>query len=191
MRQFLIINGSPRKNGNSDYISNYIVDKFNNENIRFQEWTIREDKIDFCLGCEACAKSKKLFCVKQDSFSSKIDLILDSDGVLIISPVYQGGVTALVKNWMDRCEIFRKERSLGGKLCGAIAIGGYPGGGQELTLMQVQQFALITSMRYIASYGNVRSHFGGYCIAYAKQEISEDEQGLKTCENVVFNMINA
>lgn len=189
MKKILIINGSPRKNGNSDYVSKFLIEKF--KTIEFREWKLRETKIEYCNGCELCSRDEVLSCSRRDSFFERAEWMLQFDGILIISPVYQGGVTALVKLWMDRCEMFRLGRKLKGKICGGIAIGGYAGGGQELTLMQIQYFAHITAMKYVASWGETRSHLGGHCIAGLKQEIKDDKQGLVSCENVVINMIDS
>ena len=71
----------------------------------------------------------------------------------------------------------------------AFTIGGYAGGGQELTLMQIQYFTHITAMKYVASWGKTRSHVGGHCIAILKQEIMKNKEGIISCENVIRNMM--
>lgn len=189
MSQILIINGSPRKNGNSDYVAKYLMDSFST--IQFSEWKLRESKIQPCIGCEICSRDEELTCSRRDSFLERAEWMLQFDGFIIISPVYQGGVTAHIKLWMDRCEMFRFGRRMKGKVCGGIAIGGYAGGGQELTLMQIQYFAHITAMKYAASWGETRSHLGGHCIAGFKEEIAKDHEGLKSCVNVLINMVNS
>lgn len=182
----LTINGSLRIGGNSDYIVQHLADKYSD--VHFRDWKLRDTVIRHCDGCDICHKNNDLLCNKKDDFLSRVDWMIKSDCILIVSPVYQGGVTALVKLWMDRCEIFRKGRKLSNKLCGGIAIGGYAGGGQELTLMQIQYFAHITAMRYIASWGKTRCHIGGHCIAYNKREVEEDLEGIRSCENIIENM---
>lgn len=189
MEKILIVNGSPRKNGNSDYVSAYLKTIFPAS--LFSEWKLRETKIEHCNGCELCSRGEGMVCSKRDGFLEKAEWLLQFDGFLLISPVYQGGVTAQVKQWMDRCEMFRLGRRLKGKVCGGIAIGGYAGGGQELTLMQIQYFAHIAAMHYAASWGETRSHLGGHCIAGLKQEIIQDQDGLKSCENVVNQMVHS
>lgn len=188
MKKILVINGSPRLNGNTDYIVNYLKSKFTN--IEFCEWILRDTNIHYCLGCELCHDANNIVCYNNDDFYFNSSLILNSESILIISPVYQGGVSGLIKIWMDRCEMFRKGRLLKDKICGGIAVGGYEGGGQESTLIQIQTFAHITCMKYSPSLGSVRSHFGGYCVAYKKGEVKNDDSGLVTCENVIKNMIS-
>lgn len=186
--KILIINGSPRKNGNSDSVAKYIINKF--PNVIFSEWKTREENISFCTACEYCGQNMELVCSRKDSFSEKLNWIASFDAFLFITPVYQGGVTAQTKTWMDRCEAFRLGRKLKNKICGGIVIAGFSGGGQELTLMQIQSFAHITSMQYVPSFGNTRSHLGGYCIAGNKKEVLSDIDGLISCENVVSNMLD-
>jgi len=186
--RILIINGSPRKEGNSDCVAQYIINKF--PEITFEEWKVRDNPIACCIACERCGLDDKLVCSQKDSFAEKLEWIAGFDAFLFITPVYQGGVTAQTKIWMDRCEAFRLGRKLKDKICGGLVIAGFPGGGQELTLMQIQHFAHITAMRYVPSFGNTRSHLGGYCIAGERKEVLQDTDGLKCCENVVSNMID-
>jgi len=187
--KILIINGSPRKGGNSDCIAQHIISKF--PEITFEEWKLRETNISCCIACERCGKKdNEYICSQKDTFTEKLKWIADFDAFLFITPVYQGGVTAQTKIWMDRCEAFRLGRKLKDKICGGIVVAGFPGGGQELALMQIQYFAHITAMRYVPSLGNTRSHFGGYCIAGERKEVLSDIDGLKSCENVVSNIVD-
>jgi len=188
--KILFVNGSPRCEGNSDVVieelENYCIDK----GIEHFSLRLREKNINPCVGCELC-HNKKGRCSHDDDFSNDIfEVIMKVDAILIVSPVYQGGVTGIMKNFMDRCEMFRKDRLLKNKLCGGVAIGGYLGGGQELTLMQIQYFAHICAMRYIASWGKVRSHLGGFCIAFNKQEVRNDKDGISSCKNVLLEMLD-
>jgi multimeric flavodoxin WrbA len=186
--KILFINGSPRKNGNSDTLIKELIAHCDQLDIDCSELKIRDKQINSCTGCDTC-HSEKRKCSQKDDFSGQIfHMILEVDALYIVSPVYQGGVTGIMKNFMDRCEMFRKGRLLKGKLCGGTAIGGYPGGGQELTLMQIQYFSHICAMRYIASWGKHRSHLGGHCIAFEKQEIKNDAEGIRSSINVLNEM---
>lgn len=188
--KIIFVNGSPRCKGNSDTVIQYLERYCMENHIEYNELRLREKSINSCLGCNLCHQKAKQ-CSHNDDFSNEIfDIILDADAIMIVSPVYQGSVTGIMKNFMDRCEMFRKGRLLKNKLCGGVAIGGYSGGGQELTLMQIQYFAHICAMRYIASWGKVRSHLGGYCVAHEKQEVENDKDGLSSCENVIAEIVN-
>jgi len=188
--KLLLVNGSPRAGGNSDFVQDLLRQTSSNAGLEVREVRLREQIVGACCGCSRCHDGKGV-CSMSDDFSSRISaLIIESDSLILISPVYQGGVTGRMKNFMDRCEVFRKGRVLKGKLCGGVAIGGYPGGGQELTLMQIQYFAHICAMRYVASWGKQRSHLGGHCIAYERGEVAKDSEGLESAKNVVTELYN-
>lgn len=183
--KLVIVNGSPRSGGNSDFISSEMQSHCAELNIKASSIVLREKEINFCTGCDICHNPGNKCSIK-DQFSEHVFYeILEADALFLVSPVYQGGVTGIMKNFMDRCEMFRNGRLLYGKLCGGAAIGGYPGGGQELTLMQIQYFSHICAMRYVASWGKIRSHLGGHCIAYEKGEVSKDTDGIISCKNVI------
>jgi len=184
----IIINGSPRVDGNSDFLSKRLADFCKDLQIDSRIIALRDHDIKYCSGCDFCHRNANT-CSISDGFISRImPALLDSRGLFLVSPVYQGGVTALMKTFMDRCEVFRKNRLLKGKFCGGAAIGGYPGGGQELTLMQMQYFSHICALTYIPSFGNVRSHLGGHCIAYHKGELEKDVDGIIACQNAISEM---
>lgn len=185
----LLINGSPRPGGNSDFVQDMMSQFGLSQEIETKSIKLREYNISPCCGCELCHKTGD--CSAKDDFLGTISaLILEAAAMVVITPVYQGGVTGITKNFIDRCEMFRKGRLLRGKLCGGVAIGGYPGGGQELTLMQIQYFAHICAMRYVASWGKERSHLGGHCIAYSKREVEKDRDGLRSAKNVMVELLD-
>jgi len=190
--KILFVNGSPRKNGNSDTIVQELIAYCIDNNVDYIDLKLREKQINSCIGCDSCHNKEKRKCSQNDDFTDEtFRKVLDCDAIYIVSPVYQGGVTGIMKNFMDRCEMFRKGRLLKNKLCGGTAIGGYAGGGQELTLMQIQYYAHICAMKYIASWGKTRSHLGGHCIAYKKREVKNDNEGIKSSINVLSEMVKA
>lgn len=186
----LFINGSPRIAGNSDILIEKLIQLASEQTIQATEIKLRDLRINPCIGCALCHTQHGKCSQKDDFLNIVFQKMLDADAVYLVTPVYQGGVTSIMKNFMDRCEIYREGRLLKGKLCGGTAIGGYPGGGQELSLMQIQYFAHICAMCYIASWGNMRSHLGGHCIAYHKGEIKRDKEGIISSKNVLLEMIN-
>jgi multimeric flavodoxin WrbA len=75
-------------------------------------------------------------------------LLRDAAGIVLATPVYNGGVSAQLKSVMDRCrailasdpDVFK------GKVGAAIAVGGDRIGGQELALEQILAFYLINGV---------------------------------------------
>ena len=59
-------------------------------------------------------------------------------GIIVGSPVYFGGMSALCKAFLERCLTLRKDGwRWSGKAVGALAVGGTRNGGQELTVQGI------------------------------------------------------
>ena len=59
--------------------------------------------IKYCLGCNSCVKKLDKFCVLDDYVSQNIyKKIIDSNKIIIASPIYMSDITGLLKNVIDR-----------------------------------------------------------------------------------------
>lgn len=59
--------------------------------------------IKYCLGCNSCVKKLDKFCVLDDYVSQNIyQKIIDSNKIIIASPMYMSSITGLLKNVIDR-----------------------------------------------------------------------------------------
>ncbi|MCI8655733.1 MAG: flavodoxin family protein [Clostridia bacterium] len=57
--------------------------------------------INFCLGCNVCIRTNK--CCINDEMTNKVyDLLLKSDEIIIVNPIYMDNITGLLKNFLDR-----------------------------------------------------------------------------------------
>lgn len=84
----LILNGSPRVNGDTRSILNKVKERFSNDTI-FTEFDAYKENIKPCIDCRYCNKNKG--CSQKD----RMDIILndDYDVLIIASPVYLSNVT--------------------------------------------------------------------------------------------------
>lgn len=101
MKKIVILNGSARKNGFTSALVKAFVDgaKANGNEIR--EHFIHDEKINACLGCDACIRIHQ--CVQKDKDMLKIyDDLSWSDVVVFASPEYWGTWTAELKKVLDR-----------------------------------------------------------------------------------------
>ena len=55
-----------------------------------------------CQACYSCKKNDVAICAVQDDMQKIYPMIEESDGLIIASPIYFGGVTAQTKAWLDR-----------------------------------------------------------------------------------------
>ena len=101
MKKVVILNASPRKNGNISQMLNIIGDAL------FENGTevtiIDVCKLEFrpCIGCMKCRSTHE--CVMPDDDAKRIlRLVQESDGLVVGSPCYWGNMTGQLKMLFDR-----------------------------------------------------------------------------------------
>ncbi|MBR4643829.1 MAG: flavodoxin family protein [Bacteroidaceae bacterium] len=98
----LILSGSPRKGGNTDLLVEAFV-KGTSLNHHVEVVTVHDYKVNPCMGCNACFKSKDNTCVQKDDMPIIYDKMAHADMLVIASPVYFYGLSAQLKAVIDRC----------------------------------------------------------------------------------------
>lgn len=102
-------------------------------------------------------------------------------GLIIGSPSYFRGLSALCKAFIERCAPLREPKMLlDGKPVGVIATGAFRNGGQELVIEQIQTAMLCFGMIPV---GGRPPAFQGGTLLSTKDDISGDELGLGTARN--------
>ncbi len=104
-RKILAINGSPRKNGNSDILLSTFIDEINKENIDNKLINLRDYSFSGCIGCERCRKDKICTGIKDDMTNFYPDII-SSQGLVLICPTHNYNITAWMKAFIDRLYCF-------------------------------------------------------------------------------------
>ena len=100
-KKILILTGSPRKNGTSNYMADEFIrgtKEAGNEVFRFD--TAKAD-IKNCLGCNACAMGLKP-CIHKDDFVELKKHLIDSDVIVFVTPMYYFGMSSTLKKVIDR-----------------------------------------------------------------------------------------
>ncbi len=104
--KILIINSSPRKNGNSKEIANIIENKFSqfgDSAVEVEQIFLTEFDLHLCRGCCNCLTIGEDFCpLSGDDRKILEEKLLASNGVIFVSPVYAMNMPAILKNFMDR-----------------------------------------------------------------------------------------
>ncbi len=111
----LSVLGSPRKNGyTSAILESYVSGlKENNDGLKLKDIYLEEMTIKGCKGCNACQHKKVDFCISEDDMIGIYKDILDSDIIILASPVYFFHITAQMKTMVDR--LYSIARQLKGK----------------------------------------------------------------------------
>lgn len=96
----LILNGSPRKNGNTSHalraIEAGLKDRHTVESLNVYDFTFRP-----CRNCDACKRNGGN-CIQADDTVKVIDKVTDADLIIFGSPVYWWGISAQLKDVVDK-----------------------------------------------------------------------------------------
>ena len=96
----LIISGSPRKGGNTELLAEAFA-KGAAEHHHVEIVSVRDYKVNPCLGCNACFKTNGI-CAQKDDMSPIYEKMNQADMLVIASPVYFYGISAQLKAVIDR-----------------------------------------------------------------------------------------
>ena len=96
-------NGSPRKDGNTSALMNYLLREIAKEGIETRLVQLSEKAIHGCLACYKCFENKDRQCaVKKDALNECIEMMTKADGIILGSPSYFQDVTSEMKALIDR-----------------------------------------------------------------------------------------
>jgi len=99
---------------------------------------LRDYRIEFCRGCYEVHSREGNPCVIDDDMAQLREKMLAADAIVFGSPAYFGGMTGLLRTFLDRTGPMWGR--LDGKLAGIVAIGEDRFGGQELVAQSLTVF---------------------------------------------------
>ena len=97
----LILSGSPRKGGNTELLVEAFMKGAAMHN-QVEVVSVRDFKVNPCLGCNACFKSEDNTCAQKDDMTLIYEKMSQADMLVIASPVYFYGISAQLKAVIDR-----------------------------------------------------------------------------------------
>ncbi len=173
--------GSPRKQA-TDYVLKEALDQMEEKGYETEFFGVRGKEIGACRHCDYCLRKKE--CFLKDDMYKLYELLGKAQGIIIASPMYNGGISAQTKAIMDRC------RALGaadydflrGKIGMGISVGGDRAGGQELALQQIHTYYILNGIIPVSggSFGaNLGACFWSQDTLKGVQEDKEGFRGLK------------
>jgi multimeric flavodoxin WrbA len=98
----LMLNGSPRKNGNTEVLLNAIADGVRDNGGQVENIRLAGLKISPCKACGGCDKTG--ICIQPDDMVPLYDKVSRAERIIIGSPIYFYGVTAQTKLFIDRTQ---------------------------------------------------------------------------------------
>ena len=107
--QICILNGSPRLNGNTAELLKPFLEELSTTDATVQTHTLAKMNIASCKGCYHCQDvSGEYGCLQKDDMHILADSILESDIIVLATPIYTWFCTTELKAVLDRFYGFTK-----------------------------------------------------------------------------------
>ncbi len=173
----LLINGSPRPNGNTSLALQELERSFEREGVETETIRIGSDAIRGCIACNSCAKNGK--CVFDDAVNAAAPKFEAADGLVVASPVYYASANATLVAFLDRLfysTSFDKTMKVGASVAVCRR------GGASATFDELNKYFTIVGMPVASSqyWNSVHGRTPG--------EAAQDAEGLQTMRTLARNM---
>lgn len=173
----LMLNGSPRSNGNT-YTALHEMEKiFAQQGIETEIVNVGGQAVRGCAACGACAKKGK--CAFDDLVNETAPKFEACDGLVIGSPVYYASANGTLVSFVDRLFYstpFDKTMKVGASVVAARR------GGLSATFDELNKYFTISGMPVASSqyWNSVHGRMAG--------EAEQDGEGLQTMRTLARNM---
>lgn len=104
MQHWLIINGSPRPNGQSARFVHLLTTVIEAEepDVELQEFDVSQADVRGCDGCDFCLTDDE--CIIVDDMTQIYDCLSEVDRVILVTPIYFAGLPSQMKAVLDRLQ---------------------------------------------------------------------------------------
>jgi multimeric flavodoxin WrbA len=176
--------GSPRQQA-TEHILKEALRMLEKQGFETRFFTVRGKRIGFCTHCDHCLTHKE--CMFKDDMQEVYALLKDARGIIIATPVYNGGISAQTKAIMDRCRaVVAADRNFFKHKIGmGIALGGDRAGGQEQALQQILTFYILNGMIPVSG-GFFGANLGAtFWTKDTLEGAKQDEEGFRSLKKTV------
>ena len=173
----LILNGSPRANGNTAVALKEMEKVFAAEGIECETIVVGNKAIRGCVACRGCVETGK--CVFDDAVNEIAPKLEAADGLVLASPVYYASANATLVALLDRLfysSHFDKSMKVGASVVCARR------GGCSATFDELNKYFTISGMP-VAS-----SQYWNSIHGAAEGEADQDAEGKRTMRVLAKNM---
>lgn len=173
----LMLNGSPRKDGNTEIALKEMEKIFVANGIQTETVQVGNKDIRGCIACNSCRKTGK--CVFNDMVNEVAPKFEEADGLVVASPVYYASANATLVAFLQRLFYstpFSKHMKVGAAVAAARR------GGLTSTYDELNKFFAISGMPIASG-----QYWNGIHGA-AQGEAVEDKEGLQMMRTLANNM---
>ena len=174
----LMVNGSPKPNGNTAVALDEMEKVFRAEGIETEVLHVGSQAVRGCIGCGKCAEAGR--CVFDDAVNAAAAAFEACDGLVVGSPVYYASANATLVAFLTRLFYstrFDKRMKVGAAVVAARR------GGLSATFDELNKFFTISGMP-VAS-----SQYWNSVHGRAPGEAAQDAEGLQTMRTLARSMI--
>ena len=173
----LMINGSPRVDGNTGIALKEMEQVFSQEGIEVETVQVGNQAVRGCMACGYCGKNGK--CVFDDVVNELAPKFEEADGLVVASPVYYASANATLIAVLDRLFYsthFDKTMKVGASVACARR------GGCSATFDELNKYFTISNMPVAPS------QYWNSIHGREKGEAMQDEEGKQTMRVLARNM---
>ncbi len=173
----LILNGSPRMNGNTTLAVDEMVKVFEEEGIEAEVVRIGNQAVRGCIACGKCAELGK--CVFDDVVNEIAPKLEEAAGLVVATPVYYASANATTIAVLDRL-FYSAPIDKSFKVGAGVAVARR--GGTSATFDELNKYFTISNMVVAGS------QYWNNVFGREKGEAAEDAEGLQTLRVLARNM---
>ena len=176
----LLVNGSPRKNGNTYLALAEVAKTLEAEGIATEIFWIGNKPVRGCAACYACVDKNLGKCVFDDDVCNRLSSrFADADGIIVGSPTYYGQPDGALLAVLQRA-FFSAGANVKGKVAASVAICRRGGSTAAFQCMNMP-FEMLNCILIGSQYWNV---------AFGREpgEVSQDTEGMQTMRTLGKNM---
>lgn len=174
----LLINGSPRKRGNTFLALSEVAGTLEKQGIDTEIVPIGTQPVRGCIACNKCDESGR--CIfNDDVYGTMLEKVKEADGLIVGSPVYYAGPNGALCALLDRL-FYSGAQHLKHKPAAAVAV--CRRGGASAALDRLNKYFTISDMPVVPSqYWNIVH-------GLEPGEALQDAEGLQTMRTLARNM---
>lgn len=178
----LLVNGSPRRQGNTRHALEIVARALEAEGVGTQICQLGGANARGCQSCGECARTANGRCALRDDISEILEKVWACDGLVIGSPTYFSNVSSEVKALIDRVGVVSGANGglLRGKVGAAVVVARRAGANFA--------FAAINFLFTKCEMPLASAAYWNMALARAPGEVKGDAEGVATFETLGANM---
>lgn len=173
-KKALFIMGSPRKDGNTAFLTNKLIDSLNDKYVT-ERIFLTDYNISPCKECYYCIDKDE--CSIEDDMQELYIKLKETNLIILSSPIFMGGVSATLKAFMERTWHLRRGQLMG-KTGSYILVGRRDFGSGVNEMEEYLSRLQLIKVPGVLGFG------------FRKGQVSEDEEALKNIDRLSKQILN-